>query len=79
MKPNSATMIIVMNTATGSATHDGRLKRRAKTSARRVSQVIFCARCRYPTHSKAAITTPAATVNPVTWSSAAPPPSEVAA
>ena len=46
MKPNSAQMIVAMNSAIGSATHGGRLKLRPVHSAKLLTQVIFRARCR---------------------------------
>ena len=75
MKPNSAQMIEAMNIATGNATHGGRLNRRPDQSASLVSHVILWLRCIQPIHSRIAVTTPAATVNPMISLSAAPPPS----
>ena len=75
MKPNSAQMIVVMNSAMGSATHGGRLNLRPAHSARLFSQVMRRWRCRYPIHSSPAVTTNATADIPITWSSAAPPPS----
>src|SRR6202044_2401431 len=72
MKPNSAQMIDVVNTKTGSATHDGGSNFAPSQSATLVDHVIRRVRCAQPTYSITAPITIAAVVKPITWLSPAP-------
>ena len=72
MKPNSAQMIDVVNTKTGSATHDGRSNFSPSHSATLVNHVIRCVRCAQPTYNITAPITIAAIDSPITWLRPAP-------
>src|ERR1700722_3441089 len=72
MKPNSAQMIDVVNTKTGSATHAGRSHFPPSHSATLVNHVIRWVRCAQPTYSITAPITIAAIDKPITWLSPAP-------
>jgi len=67
MNPNRAQMIEVVNTNTGSATHDGRVRTFPPShSAAVVNHVIRCVRCAQPTYSITAPITIPATDRPIT-------------
>lgn len=66
MKPNRAQMIDVVNTATGRATHAGRLNFVPIFSATVVSHEIRWVRCAQPTYSMNAPMTIAAIESPIT-------------
>src|SRR5580693_10706052 len=72
MNPNRAQIIEVVNTRTGSATHDGRSNFPPSHSAAVVNHVIRCVRCAQPTYSITAPITIPATDRPITWLRPAP-------
>ena len=79
MKPNSAQMIVAMNSASGTATHGGRLNLRPAHSANAVDPGDLPRPVQVTEPHSSAPMISATTVMPITWPIAAPPPSFAAA